>query len=394
MNRFLVSNHRLTRDLDLRLAELSREHRRAEDANMAKTRFLAHAGHDLRQPVHAIAMMTAVLQQYQLEPGAMDLATRIGTSLETLGELFQSLLDISALNLNRVSARMKPVDLGALIEQLALRNAPMIEEHGAAIKLVPTAQWVETDPRILAIILQNLLTNAANHATGSKVLLGIRRRGDRVSVIVADAGPGIPEAEQELVFQEFYRGDDAAGAYGTGMGLGLPLVMQFSRILGLSCRISSSARKGTLFEISGLRPTNRVDIRHSPGPAAIHRLAGARVHVVDADTDLTQIIVPLLESWDCQVTTGSKIAPAAIGADLVIMKCDPGEDAAGQEQLEIIRDQDRRPIPVLMVTGAGALDTNRMKRLDLVQVISGPVRPAKLRAALLSLLLQQQELTP
>lgn len=390
MNHFLVSNRMLTENLDLQLAELSREHQRTEEANQAKTRFLAHASHDLRQPVHAIGMLTTILRQYPLDDEVKQLVDRIDTSLGSLSGLFKSLLDISAVDLGRITPKSEIFDLGALLDQIAIQNMPLIEERGGTMRLVSTRHWVQTDPRILSNILQNLISNAAKYAPGCPVLLGVKRRGDQLSIIVADAGPGIAGSEQALVFQEFYRSADKTGSATQGLGLGLPLVARYAPLLGLGHRLQSRVGKGTLIEISGLRPARREKAVRVVRTAFTNRLSGLWVHAIDDDPEILQAMIPLLESWGCRVTSGNGVPKNATDIDMIITDYDMGDGITGIDYIKKIRQHAGFAIPTLIVTGVAELDNKAIQTLEAVHVLAKPARPAQLRAGLMSLTLQRQ----
>lgn len=389
MNRFLLSNRGLARSLDAQLAELSREHQRAEEANQAKTRFLANASHDLRQPVHAIGMLTTILRQSSLNDEARELVDRIDASLDSLSGLFQSLLDVSAVDLGRVVPRPEVFNLGTLLDQLAIQNAPVIEKQGGSLRLVPTRLWVETDPRILSNIIQNLLSNAAKYAPGRAVLLGVRRRGEELAIVVADRGPGIPQAQQQLVFQEFYRVGGKAGGTAQGLGLGLPLVARFTALLGLRHRLESEPGRGTRVQIVGLRPTQARPRVVAARPAVAHRLSGRRVHVTDDDPDIRQAMVELLESWGCIVSSSGGIPEIPTGADILVTDYDLGDRHTGAECISAVRAREGFAVPALVVTGVADFDQQRLEGLEAVRLLAKPARPAQLRAALMSLALEQ-----
>lgn len=388
MNRFLLSNRGLARNLDAQLAELSREHQRAEEANQAKTRFLANASHDLRQPVHAIGMLTTILRQSSLNDEARELVDRIDASVDSLSGLFQSLLDVSAVDLGRVVPRSEVFNLGGLLNQLAIQNAPLIEKQGGSLRLVPTKHWVETDPRILANVIQNLLTNAAKYAPGHAVLLGVRRCGEELAIVVADQGPGIPQSEQQLVFQEFYRVAGKSGGAAQGLGLGLPLVARFAALLGLRHRLESEPGKGTMVRISGLRPTEARKRGTTARPAVAHRLTGLHVHVTDDDADIRQAMVELLESWGCVVSSSAGVPYTATGADMLVTDYDLGDMHTGAECIAAVRAQEGFAVPALVVTGVAGFDQHRLDGLEPVRLLAKPARPAQLRAALMSLALE------
>jgi len=388
MNRFVVSNYALARDFNHQVEEQKLQRRRADTANQAKSRFLAHASHDLRQPVHAIGMLTANLRELKIGDEALNLVDKIDYSVRSLSGLFGSLLDLSALDLGRVSADIEAVSLDRIISRVAEQNAPAAREGNNNIRLVKTKRWVRTDPALISNILQNLVGNAIKYAPECDILIGCRRRGETISLVVADDGPGISESDQELVFQEFYRTDRADGDKGEGLGLGLALVSRYAALLGLDCRLISNADGGTMIEISGLQET---EPQKSPAPrraAMAHRLDGLKVFVVDDDEEGLSATVGLLDHWGCDVSASDRVPTSPTGADVLLTDYDLGNGSTGVDCAKAVFALDGRSVPVLIVTAVSEPNISGLDGLSQVIVLSKPTRPAQMRSALLSLVLE------
>lgn len=234
-----------------RTAEAEERASEAKAANESKTRFLAAASHDLRQPLQAAGMFVEVLAgQLEDDPGRMKVVDRLRQSIEATNSLLATLLDVSALEAgktkaNPVSFRLMPL-LAGLVDQME----PEASRKGLAIGAVPTSVEVVSDPVLLERLLRNLLVNAVRYTQSGRILVGCRRRGDRVAVQVWDTGIGIPPEKQAVVFDDFIRLDNVAERSGArGLGLGLGVVRRMAVLLGHGLNLRSTPGKGSCFEV-------------------------------------------------------------------------------------------------------------------------------------------------
>jgi signal transduction histidine kinase len=183
--------------------ELRAQKKAAEDANVAKSRFLAVASHDLRQPLHALELFVQALEDTPLPAHAHQLVGNVRRSVDSMEELFDALLDISRLDAGAVRARIETIPLAAVFERLAFEYAPVAKQKGLALQVMKTSVYVRSDPTLLARIVRNLVANAVRYTERGRVTIGCRRRGEQVSVEVWDTGPGIPAEKHAEIFQEF-----------------------------------------------------------------------------------------------------------------------------------------------------------------------------------------------
>jgi signal transduction histidine kinase len=235
---------------------LERERDRVAAADKAKTRFLAAAGHDLRQPVHALGLFTDILasraEQGQISPqDALHVAQRQQTVLEGLNRLLDGLLDVSRMDVHLLRIERRRVSLDALFEALRQDYEPQAQARGLALSVLPTNIELDTDPALLRRILDNLLGNALCYTPKGRVLLCARRRRGGALIQVWDTGVGIAPEAQETVFAEFTRGAGAADAppAGQGLGLGLAIVRRLTGLLGYGVTVRSAVGKGSVFSV-------------------------------------------------------------------------------------------------------------------------------------------------
>jgi signal transduction histidine kinase len=377
----------------LQLIHAQQEHRIAERtrelalANEAKTRFLAAASHDLRQPMHALALFAGELHEHSLPPEAQTLSRSIERSVQALSALVESLLDLSKLDVGAVVAEPRNVALQPLLGRMATQFAPSAQAKGIGLSAVRTTLWVRTDQLLLERILLNLVSNALRYTERGRVLIGARPRGDSVDLWVVDTGIGMEAHHLPRVFEEFYRA--RPGARDAGLGLGLAIVRRLATLLGHDVQVISRPGRGTSIRLRLPRVQPEVAECLPPSVAQLPKdgLRGLRVLVVDDEAATRDAIGGLLSRWDCVVAA----AEDAIGAlaqarqhrpDVVL--CDlalpGGPDGVGLWQS--IRMLWPVPPRCVFVTGECGPELLASARATGCPVLTKPTAPAKLRAVL------------
>ncbi|MBV1886914.1 MAG: hybrid sensor histidine kinase/response regulator [Parvibaculaceae bacterium] len=399
INGFLSANQSLTADLDLQVAalkdsnqQLAVERERADSANTSKSRFLAHASHDLRQPLHAIGMLTSGLHHENLPKSARESVWKIEQSVTAMSELFRSLLNFSTLELGQITLSPSPIELNALLHQIVELNMSAADRAACDLIVSPTTHWVIADPALLTNMVQNLVSNAIKYSPGERILVGTKMRGDTISVFVIDQGPGIDQAEQDLVFQEFYRPAHQHETHQDGMGLGLSLVARFAKLMDLNCQLQSVKGHGTSVEISGLRLTIPQVLQQGPSTLPPHRLSGLRVHVVDDDAATLAATVSTLERWGCQASSSLTIPETVLEIDFLISDYELASGVTAVDCIEQMRGNAAVPLPALIVSGRVDLQLGEMEVAEPVAFLAKPAHPAQLRALMLSLLIRSDEI--
>lgn len=228
-------------------AELARERDDAQRASAAKSRFLAAASHDLRQPLHALSLFAADLVRSGLTTQQLHVAQQIERSTASVTSLLDALLDISRLDVGGVTAQTAPLPLQRLFDRLETSFARSAQNRGLRFRCRPTREWVETDAVLCERLLANLIANAIEYTPAGTILLAARRRGDWVRVEVRDSGIGIAPEYQDAIFEEFYQIGNPAREAGKGLGLGLAIVERVRRILGIAIELESAPGRGSLF---------------------------------------------------------------------------------------------------------------------------------------------------
>lgn len=347
------------------IGRLEQERDRAQAADHAKTRFLAAASHDLRQPIHALSLFIsalAVLGQRGNVPAkdARDLASRAKSIVGNLSGLLNALLDMSRLDAGVVTIAREPVSLGELFRDFRGEFAAAAKEQGLDWCVVESDRWVDSDPMMLKRILDNLLSNAFRYTRDGRVLLGCRRRGSSVEIQVWDTGIGIPSDQREAVFEEFVQLKNPARDRTQGLGLGLAIVRRTAALLGHPLKLASVEGRGSMFSI-----TVPLANRKEPKTAA-HETSSAGVSlgimVVDDELDILDAIRQLLTLEGHRIYAGRSAAEVCsvhsaaqkagkAQVDLVIADYRLENGTTGLEAIRELCDYLDRSVAAIIVTG-------------------------------------------
>jgi signal transduction histidine kinase/CheY-like chemotaxis protein len=299
-------NLRLLNEVKLQQIEITRERDIAQKANLAKSRFLASASHDLRQPLQTISMYNAALSLRPLDEQSMKLVKSSGVATTSLASLLNALLDVSQLDANSVVAKISDVDLSLLSQKIHHEFSQLAIHKDRELKtLVPSGLIVRADPILLERVLRNLLDNALKHGAKSIVMLSAHATfSGKVVIVVADDGGGIPEHELEAIFEEFYQLKNAERDRTQGLGLGLPIVRRLCQLMNATCVVTSNQddTKFTLeFAVGGtLIPSEVLSV---PVPELPSILLDRRILVFDDELEVRESVAALLQGWGCVVDT-------------------------------------------------------------------------------------------
>ncbi len=283
---------------------------RAEAASRAKTRFLAAASHDLRQPIHTLSLFGAALAMCPLDARTREISEHLNVALRGLASQFDALLDVSKLDAGVVRINRTPIPLSGFLARLGDEFGPPARSKGLAMSIdCPPLAYVESDRLLLERILRNLLDNAIKYTDAGQVRIAAVPEGDEFVVTVADSGRGIPAAEHGRVFEEFYQLDNPERDRTRGLGLGLAIVKRLSDLLQLQMRMTSMPGRGTEF---------RLVLPRTAAPATLvpernenqRQLHGLHILVVDDEDQVRLGMKTLLESLGCRATLVDGTTPA------------------------------------------------------------------------------------
>jgi signal transduction histidine kinase/ActR/RegA family two-component response regulator len=373
----------------------------AELATQAKSRFLAAASHDLRQPVHALGMFIARLAQLSHDGQTRQLVGNLQASVNAMQNLLDGLLDISRLEAKAVQIRFEKFPLMELFERLMRDLAPLAQDRGLKLRIRPCSLWVRSDPALLYRILLNLVGNALRYTETGGVLVVCRSPGNKsqASIEVWDSGLGIAPEHQNDVFKEFYQVDNPARQRSLGMGLGLSIVQRSCRLLTHPLELSSRLGVGTRFSVTVPRVGPNRDQALAPVLDAPQTsdLPQATVLVVEDDDMVRQALVGLLQSWGMVVAEASDLHGAQIlirqGVlpSLIISDYRLNEPLNGIRVVAQLRKQLAYPVPACLISGDTDPALIQAAQLAQLTLLHKPVRPAKLRNLLRHLLMDQRD---
>ncbi|UCR83767.1 ATP-binding response regulator [Pseudomonas chlororaphis] len=355
-------------------------------ANLEKSRFLAQASHDLRQPIHSIGLFTACLREARLGDEERRLVDNIDRSLLNVSQLFRSILDLYTLDNGRVQPSFQTLHLGEFLADQVRQNAEAARWAGVELRLRPCARWVRADPALLATMVQNVLSNCFKYAAQRPVLIGVRKSGAGLAIVIYDRGRGIAEEHLPNLFEEFYRVRELRDKDVEGVGLGLSIVKRLGQLMGLEVAIRSRLGHGTAVSLYGLpvAPPQLQVGRHDDARQA-GLLTGLKVCLVEDDRNVLLATSALLERWGCVVQAELCGRDLVSDCDVIVADYDLGNHTTGIECIDSLRQQRGWAVPALILTGHEVEKIQAALHDRNIAILSKPVRPAELRGSLRAL---------
>jgi signal transduction histidine kinase/CheY-like chemotaxis protein len=365
----------------------------AERAERDKTRFLAAASHDLRQPMHAISLMVGLLRP-RATGAEREVVERLERSIESLDALFDTILDLSKLDAGVVKPAIAEVPLRALFESIEMHFAPQAAAKQLALAVFPTRAIAATDRAVLERLLRNLISNAIKYTPRGKVLIGCRRRGGRLRIGVWDTGIGIAPENLGRVFEEYFQASARPRDRSEGLGLGLSIVKRLARLLGSEVEVASTPGRGSCFslEVPFAGYAGAPVPAHADAGAAYDVLAGKYILVIDDEPDVRFGTESVLRQWGCRsASAGSLDEIAALlerelrFPDAIVADFQLGA-GTGLEAIAAVHAYSGERTPALIVTGEdlGRAEVEADGRR--YPVLRKPVAPEELRRRLVAAL--------
>lgn len=372
------------------LAGLSQSLRLEKDVavklSQSRSRFLAAASHDLRQPVHALSLFVGALKQNPSKAQSAQILQHVSSAVDAMGAMFNALLDISKLDAQQLQPQWQTVDLRVLLSRMEADHSLQAQAKGLRfvcdLPAAPALLTVRSDPALLERVLRNLLSNALRYTAQGGVLLRARRRHDRIELLVADSGVGIARARHVEVFDEFVQ----LHGSGQGLGLGLAIVQRLSGLLRLGLRLRSRPGRGSVFTLL-LVPQDEAPAA-ALGPSIQPRLLGQMVIVLDESAEIRLAMSTLLSGWGLGVISAASMVELmpqlmGLGAAPHLLLSDyrlaGGETGSGA--IASLRELFNSDIPALLLSG----DTGPERRRDALDqgltLLHKPLTQEQLRAA-------------
>ncbi len=367
--------------------------RQLELANLAKSRFLAAASHDLRQPLHALGLFVAQLHSRIRPSEQRRIIERIDTAVGAMNEQFDSLLDISKLDAGVLTSAPTDFPITRLLKRIDTTFAGTAREKGLRLSICATAAWIRSDFILLERVLSNLVSNAIRYTSKGGVVIGCRRRGETLRVEVWDSGAGIPKDQQRNIFGEFYQLSDRDRSQQGGLGLGLAIVDRLCSLLGHSVELVSTPGRGSRFSVLVPLASPSQDDTERPSPPVLIDVSRDKlIVVVDDDPLALEGLGGLLKSWGARIVTGdsadavlARLHPTGTCPNLIICDYRLTSGATGIETIERLRNA-LGPVPAFLISGDTAPGLLREARASGYHLLHKPVPPMKLRSIMNELL--------
>jgi two-component system, chemotaxis family, CheB/CheR fusion protein len=381
--------------------------REAERANLVKSRFLAAASHDLRQPLQTLSLVQGLLANMVQDPAAQKLLTRLDETLGAMSGMLNALLDINQIETGTVQAEIASFPINELLSRLRDEFIYQAQANSLSLRVVPCSLTAESDPRLLEQMIRNLLSNALKYTRRGKVLVGCRRRSGVLSVEVWDTGVGISEEELQAIFEEYHQVDNAARERVRGLGLGLAIVQRLSNLLGHRVSVRSQPGKGSVFTIEvGLSAGAASASPAHDGFSAIGETiaAGRRngvILVIEDDPEVCELLDLGLRSEGHTAVTAPDgpaaidlLARGVIRPDLILADYNLPNGIDGLRVTGKLRERLRHQIPAIILTGDISTATSReIAHQDCLQ-LNKPVKLKELTQVIQRLLPASQAVLP
>jgi len=373
-------NARLVRELTAKSVAL-------QQTSAAKTRFLAAASHDLRQPMHAISLLAGLLAEQPRSDAQRNVIERINESASAMESLLNGILDLSRLDAGSEHPQVSSIAVEFLLLRLERTFAGTAASRGLSLRMRPSRRWVASDVTMLTRVLDNLVGNALRYTHAGGVLVAARPRGiDHVAFEVWDTGVGIPAEKLDDIFAEFVQLHNPARDRTQGLGLGLSIVRRTAQLLGHSIEVRSRVGRGTVFRlvvpVTPAPTRNELDVLQADDLD----VSGLSVLVVDDEEPIRHAMSALLTSWGCiahaaqDAATALRLLPTSEAAPDAVL-CDyrlSGE--TGLDVVASLRTRWQRNTAALVVTGDISAAQLREIADSGLQVMHKPVNPVRLRS--------------
>lgn len=377
--------------------------RQAELANIAKSRFLAAASHDLRQPLQSLVLLQGLLAKLVEGEKAERLLQRFDETISAMSGMLNALLDINQIEAGTVHANVVSFPINDLLDRVREELTYHAHAKKLTLRVIPCGLSVESDPRLLEQMIRNLISNALKYTRHGRVLVGCRRHGPWLRVEVWDTGVGIPDTELQAIFEEYHQLDNAARERSRGLGLGLSIVQRLGVLLNHPVHVRSHPGKGSVFSI---------DVRLSAGPAELPGVAPLRdavgpagrkaaVLVIEDDPDVRSLLELILTDEGHRVTAAANggsaldlVEEGAIRPDLILADYNLPNGMSGLQAAARLRARLGAQVPVVIITGDISTDALRAIAAQDCLQLNKPVKASEVASVIQDLLSGASPLLP
>ena len=330
----------------------------ARRADRLKTRFMAAASHDLRQPLQTLALLAGLQANKAHDDEAKKLCRKMEETTSAMGGILNTLLDINQIDAGQLKPEPKVFLIHDLLGGLHEEFFYTAEANGLQLRVVPCSLMVRTDPGILEQMLRNLISNALKYTERGRILLGCRRAGDRVRIEVWDTGIGIERQEVALIFQEYHQVGNEARDRGKGVGLGLSIVQRLAEMLEHRVAVRSNRGRGSVFSVEVPLASPAEAPPHAPKSASSGKIFTGQVLIIEDDADIRNLMTQFLSDEGHRVSaanTGAEavkmVAGGGVRPQVVIVDYNLPDEANGLDVVAQLRNMNIPPFGVIVCTG-------------------------------------------
>ncbi len=374
------------------IEQLKEQKEEAERANKAKSKFLAAASHDLRQPLYALGLFTSVLDEIIKYPEVKRVVEQINTSVAALTNLFDKLLDISQLDAGVIQVKKQDFSLEQMFKEMASEFNREAQEKGINISWPSHYPSVNSEPELLERILRNYLSNAIKYTNQGTIKVNFNVENNLIKIDVSDSGIGISEDALCDIYEEFYQVSNPEGDRLKGLGLGLSIVKRTARLLEHQIDVTSTLGQGSTFSISVQQAKDRA-IETAPSNELNSEIDSGEklILVIDDEASIREGLASILALWHYQVIAVGDLDEAIVQLnksqrmpDIIISDYRLRENKTGIDAINTIHQLTNKQIPALLITGDMAPDRLVAMKKSNLPILFKPVATMKLRSFLLS----------
>jgi two-component system, sensor histidine kinase len=375
--------------------ELMEARAEADRANMAKSRFLATASHDLRQPLQSLGMLNGTLRRFVSDPEALEALGQQELAIGSMSRLLNALLDISKLESGAVKPDITDFHVAALFDELRSEFASLARSKGLQFVVEASAESVHSDPSLVGQILRNLVANAIKYTPAGTVRLLCRRNDDHLRIDVSDSGVGIPAEQLDFIYDEFYQVGVGTHRSRDGYGLGLSIVQRLVKLLGLRIDVESTVGVGSTFSLSlPLGTSVSATMRARGRTAASAPQPGVQQHVllVEDDPGVRNATRMFLKGEGYRVTATASLndavrcASEASDIDIIVSDYHLGTGGTGTDVIASVRKVLNRTTAAVLVTGDTSSAVRELGRDAQLRITSKPINADEMLALIRELL--------
>ncbi len=373
---------------DLLIEQLTEQKAIAEAANLNKSRFLASASHDLRQPMQALVLFSESLLEITQDQESQHLSTQISKSVGVLVDMFDELLNISKFDAGVVHAVKQNFNVQAVFDRLKNEFMPLAVAKDVQLIVPKTNMVAFSDPYLLERILRNLISNAIRYTDSGSVILCCQPQDNKLQFDVRDTGIGIRANSLPHIFDEYYQVDNQHRDRLKGLGLGLAIVRRMEALLDCHVTVVSKPGFGSVFSFIIPQGNKAVHIDQPlVTPTSKHDLSGITVAFIDDDLDIRLMATKLMTQWGCHVFDGelphtvlNQMAAVGVCPDILICDYRLPHRLTAIDGINLLHELWGKHIPTVVLTGDTAPQTLQEIQASGALLLHKPIAPARLRS--------------